>query len=175
MEKRHALYRGFGLHGLARGMWFSNNRVTSTFISWIYIELKKLIWRVSDSPSACLARLKVCFITQSTRPLKFGHPGAEQGHSRLPLRPAGGGRGLFEDMKQKGLSGVKPLGEAKTKKPNSDYHKDELPVAARQAEVARYYPKRAARIDELNGYPPGPDGQMITALRGIADTGCWSS
>ena len=55
---------------------------------------------------------------------------------RLPLRPAGAGRG-FEVMEQMGLSGETPLGEAKTKAPDSDYHKDELPVAARQAEVAR--------------------------------------
>ena len=45
----------------------------------------------------------------------------------------------FEDMKQMGLSGEQPLGEAKTKAPNSDYHKDEPPVAARQAEVSRDY------------------------------------
>ena len=25
--------------------------------------------------------------------------------------------------------------------------------------------KRAARIDELNGHPPGSDGQMVTALK----------
>ena len=42
-------------------------------------------------------------------------------------------------MKQMGLSGEQPLGEAKTKAPNFDYHKDEPPVAARQAEVARDY------------------------------------
>ena len=71
----------------------------------------------------------------------------------------------FEDMKQMGLSGEQPLGEAKTKAPNSDYHKDEPPVAARQAEVARDYLKRAARIDELNGHPQGSDGQMVTALK----------
>ena len=34
----------------------------------------------------------------------------------------------FEDMKQMGLSGVTPLGEAKTKAPNSDYRKNEPPV-----------------------------------------------
>jgi len=39
------------------------------------------------------------------------------------------------------------------------------PTAARQAEVARDYPKRAARIDELNGHPPGSDGQMAAALK----------
>ena len=39
------------------------------------------------------------------------------------------------------------------------------PVAARQAEVARNYPKRAARIDEFNGHPPGSDGRMATALK----------
>ena len=40
------------------------------------------------------------------------------------------------------------------------------PVAARQAEVARDYLKRAAGIDELNGHPPGTDGPMVTALKG---------
>ena len=35
----------------------------------------------------------------------------------------------------------------------------------RQAEVARDYLKRAARIDELSGYPPGSDGPMATALK----------
>ena len=72
---------------------------------------------------------------------------------------------VFEDMKQMGLSGAQPLGEAKTKAPNSDYRKLEPPVAARQAEVARDYLKRAARIDELNGHPPGSEGQMVTALK----------
>ena len=38
-------------------------------------------------------------------------------------------------MKQMGLSGASPLGEDKTKAPNSDYHshRDVPPVAARQA------------------------------------------
>ena len=36
-----------------------------------------------------------------------------------------------------GLSGETPLAEAKTKAPNSDYHKNEPPAAARQAEAAR--------------------------------------
>jgi len=71
----------------------------------------------------------------------------------------------FEDIKQMGLSGETPPGEAKTKAPNSDYHKDEPPVAARQAEVMRDYLKRAARTDELNGHPPGSDGQMVAALK----------
>ena len=62
------------------------------------------------------------------------------------------------------LGGVIPLGKAKTKAPNSDNHKDEPPVAARRAEVARDYLKRAAKIDELNGHLPGSDGQMVTAL-----------
>ena len=65
-----------------------------------------------------------------------------------------------------GLSGEKPLGEVKTKALNSDYHQIMPPVAARQAEVARDYPKRAARIDELNGHPPGTDGPMVNALTG---------
>jgi len=64
-----------------------------------------------------------------------------------------------------GLSGATALGEAKTKAPNSDYHKDEPAAAARQAEVARVYLKRAARIGELNGHPPGSDGQVVAALK----------
>jgi len=39
------------------------------------------------------------------------------------------------------------------------------PAAARQAEVARDYLKRAARIGKLNGHPPGSDGPMATALK----------
>jgi len=70
----------------------------------------------------------------------------------------------FEDMKQMGLSGASPLGEVKTKAPNSDYHNHrDVPPAA--AEVARDYLKRAARADELNGHPPGSDGPMATALK----------
>jgi len=70
-------------------------------------------------------------------------------------------------MKQMGLSGASPLGGVKTKAPNSNYHnhRDAPPAAARQAEVARDYLKRVARIDELNGHPPGSDGPMATALR----------
>jgi len=67
-------------------------------------------------------------------------------------------------MKQMGLSET-PLGEAKTKATSSDYHKNEPPVAVRQAEVGRDYLKRAARIDELNGHSPGSDGPMVTALK----------
>ena len=69
----------------------------------------------------------------------------------------------FNDMKQMGLSGETPLGEAKTKAPNSDYHKNEPPAVIRQAEVARDYLKRAARIGELNGLSSGSDGPMVTA------------
>ena len=70
-------------------------------------------------------------------------------------------------MKQMGPSGTSPLGGVRTKVPNSDYHnhRDVPPVAARQVEVARDYFKRAARIDELNGHPPGSDGPMATALK----------
>jgi len=80
------------------------------------------------------------------------------------LRSAGE---AFEGMKQMGLSGVSPLGEVKTKAPHSDYHnqRDAPPVAARQAEVARDYLKRAARVDELKGHPSGSDGPMATALK----------
>ena len=65
-----------------------------------------------------------------------------------------------------GLSGEKPLGGVKTKAPSSDYHQIEPPVAARQAEVAWDYPKRAARIGELNGHPPGSGEPVVTALKG---------
>ena len=71
----------------------------------------------------------------------------------------------YENVEGMGLSGEQPLGEVKTKAPNSDYHEDESPVAARQAEVAREYLKRAAKIDELNGHPPGTDGPMATELK----------
>ena len=49
----------------------------------------------------------------------------------------------------------------------SDYHnhRDVPPVAARQAEVAWDYLKRAGRTDELNGHAPGSDGPMATALK----------
>ena len=51
--------------------------------------------------------------------------------------------------------------------PSSDYHnhRDVPPAAARQAEVARDYLKRTAKIDELNGHPRGSDGPMATALK----------
>ena len=75
-----------------------------------------------------------------------------------------------------GLSGEKPLGEVKTKAPNSDYHQIIPPVAARQAEVARDYLKRAARIDELNGHPPGLDpGPWSPRSKGTTGAGFWSS
>ena len=89
----------------------------------------------------------------------------------------GAGEAL-KGTKQMGLSGVKPLG-AKTKAPYSDYHKDEPPAAARQAEVARDYLKRAVGIDELNGHlvrdSPGSDEPMAIALKRHNRAGCWSS
>ena len=54
-------------------------------------------------------------------------------------------------------------------------NKDVPPVAARQAEVARGYLKRAARIGELSGHPPGSEGPMATALKRYNGAGCWSS
>ena len=76
------------------------------------------------------------------------------------LRSAGE---AIEDMRQMGLSNASPLGEVKTKAPNSDYHnhRDVPPVSAWQVEVARDYLKRAARIGELNGHPPGTDGGRV--------------
>ena len=68
-------------------------------------------------------------------------------------------------MKRIGLSGEEPLGEDKTKAPDSGYHKNESPVAARQVDVAWGYLKRAARIDELIGHSSGFDGPMATALQ----------
>ena len=70
-----------------------------------------------------------------------------------------------QNMKQMGLSGEKPLGEAKTKAPNSGYYKNEPPVAALQAEAARDYLKRAARTGDLNCHSPGSGGPMTTALK----------
>jgi hypothetical protein len=72
----------------------------------------------------------------------------------LDLRVAGEVCGCMGRM---GLGGQEPLGEVKTK--------DESPVAARQAEVARDYLKRAAGIGELSGHPPGSDGPVLIALR----------
>ena len=40
--------------------------------------------------------------------------------------------GAFGGMGQMGLSAKEPLGEVKTKAPNSDYHQIVPPVAARQ-------------------------------------------
>jgi len=76
-----------------------------------------------------------------------------------------------------GPSRASPLGEVKTKAANSDYHhhRDAPPAAARQAEVAQDYFKRAARIDELNGHSPGSDGPLATALKRYIGAGCWSS
>ena len=51
---------------------------------------------------------------------------------------------------------------------NPSCHQIVPPVAARQEEVARDYLKRAARIGELNGHPPGSDGPMATALMGYS-------
>ena len=76
-----------------------------------------------------------------------------------------GAGGAFEGVQRMGLGGEQPLGEGKTKAPNSDYHKIESPVVVREEEVARAYLKRAERIDELNGHPPGSDGPMLTALK----------
>ena len=83
----------------------------------------------------------------------------------------------FDSIKQMGLSGAKPLGEAKTKALNSDYHKrkDEPPAEARQAEVARDYIRRAARIDELLGHPRVPTGLWPPRSRSTTGAGYWSS
>ena len=83
---------------------------------------------------------------------------------RLLFDLQGAGEAL-EDLKRMGLSGEEPLGEVKTKAPNSDYHKDASSVAAGQPEVAQGNLKRAARIDELNGHLPGSDWPMVTALK----------
>ena len=72
---------------------------------------------------------------------------------------------FFENTKQTGLSGEEPLSKAKTKAPKFDFQKNNSPVAARQVEVARDYPKRAARIDEHNGHLSGSDRPMFAALK----------
>ena len=75
----------------------------------------------------------------------------------------------YGSIKRMGLSGEKPLGEAKTKALNSGYHKpkDEPPVEARQVEVARDYLRRAARIDEL----PVPTGLWSPRSRSTMGAG----
>ena len=90
------------------------------------------------------------------------------------LRSAGE---AFEDMKQMGLSGATPLGEVKTKAPNSDYHnhKDVPPAAARQAEVARDYLKRAAGSTSSTATHWAPTGRRLPRSRGTTGAGCWSS
>jgi len=91
------------------------------------------------------------------------------------LRSAGE---AFGDMKQMGLSGALPLGDVKTKAPNSDYHnhRDVPPIAARQVEVARDYLKRAARIDESStATRRAPTGLWPQSSRGTTGAGCWSS
>ena len=92
---------------------------------------------------------------------------------RLQRENLNGAGETFEDIKQMDLSGEKPLGEAKTAKTktsNFDYNKErvtefELPAAARQADVARDYLKRAARIDGLNGQSSGSVGPMVNAFK----------
>ena len=71
----------------------------------------------------------------------------------------------FEEIKCMGLSGEEPLGDVKTKAHIPDYHKNEPPAAARQAEVAQDYLKRAAGIGEFNGHSSGSDGPLATALK----------
>ena len=79
----------------------------------------------------------------------------------------------FEDIKQMGLSGETPLGVAKTKAINSDYHK---PAEAWHAVVARGYLERAARVDELNGHSPGLRRAYGHRAQGTTTgAGCWSS
>ena len=68
----------------------------------------------------------------------------------------------FEDMKQTGLSGEKLLGEAKTKAPNSDYHKDEPPVAG----LRRADGRRAQEVQRGAGA-----GLRDGRVRG----GCWGT
>ena len=68
----------------------------------------------------------------------------------------------FEDMEQMGLSGEKPLGEAKTKAPSSDYQKNEPSVAAGG---------RRSRGTTSSAQ----QGPMSSALAHRAPTGPWSS
>jgi len=55
------------------------------------------------------------------------------------------------------------LDRSRFQKVNSN--KDKPLVAARQVEVARDFLKRAAGIGELNGYPLGSNGKVVTALK----------
>ena len=86
----------------------------------------------------------------------------------------------FEGIKRMGLDGEKPLGEGKTKAPNSDYHKNESPVAARQEEAARDYLKRAERESTsstaTHRAPTGPCSPCNTPRsRSTTGAACWSS
>ena len=77
-----------------------------------------------------------------------------------PCRPAAHGLGVL------GQRPICKLVRRGATPYNSDYYQIMQPAAARQAEVARDYLKRAAGIGELNGHPPGPNGPMVTALKG---------
>ena len=76
-----------------------------------------------------------CAYTQPLRDLGLSEEDMEVLNTIIPdpqLDLQGAGE-AFEDVKQMGLSGEKPLGGVKTKAPNSDYHQVMPPVAARQA------------------------------------------
>ena len=77
----------------------------------------------------------------------------------------------FEDMKQMGLRFASPLGEVKTKAPNSDYqnHRDVPSVAARQAEVARRGSASSTATRRA------PTGLWPPRSRGTTGAGCWPS
>jgi len=73
-------------------------------------------------------------------------------------------------MKQMGLSGASPLGEVKTKAPNSDYHNHRDAGTRHRSQHGRRRLrgttlKRAGRIGELKGHLPGSDGPMAIALK----------
>ena len=81
----------------------------------------------------------------------------------------------FENMKQMGLCGEKPLGEAKTKAPNSDYHKDEPPVAhdRRRSRGATSSARRGSTSS--TAIRRAPTGRWSPRSRGTTGAGCWSS
>ena len=83
----------------------------------------------------------------------------------------------FEGIQRMGLGGEQPLGEGKTKAPNSDYHTNESPVVAQEEEeVARAYLKRAEREStSLTATHRAPTGPCSPRSRSTTGAACWSS
>jgi len=87
------------------------------------------------------------------------------------LRSAGE---AFEDIKQMGLSGATPLGEVKTKAPNSDYHyqKDcHRPQQGRQRSRGKTSSARRGSMSST-AIHRAPTGLWLPRSRGTTGAGC---